>query len=96
MNRYIVMLNWTDEGIKTIEDSPHRHEAAKGLAQIYKCELVEFYLTMGSVDIVAIIDAPSDEALMKFNLALRANGNLSTQTLKTFDRESYRNILASI
>ena len=96
MNRYIVLLNWTDEGIKTVEDSPHRYEAAKALATIYKCELTEFYLTMGSVDIVAVIDAPSDEALMKFNLALRATGNLSTQTLKTFGKEAYHNILASV
>ncbi len=96
MARYIVLLCWTDEGIRSVEESPHRFETAKAIANIHGCELVEFYLTMGSVDIVAIIDAPDDEALMKFNLSLRANGNLTSTTLKAFGNDAYQRIIASV
>ena len=96
MPRYIALTTWTDQGIKNVKESPSRLDAAKALAKKHGCEIKEFYMTMGSIDMVSILEAPSDEAAAKFALTLGASGNLRTTTLKAFPEDSYRNIIAGL
>ncbi len=58
MPTYISLLEFTDDGIANIEDSPDRLEAAKRLAEEMECEVTAFYLTFGRFDAVTILDAP--------------------------------------
>ena len=44
MATYISLVNWTDQGIKTVKDSPSRLEASKALAKKYGVALVPFLL----------------------------------------------------
>lgn len=96
MPRYIALTTWTEQGMKNIKESPNRLDAAKALAKKHGCEFREFYMTMGTVDMVSIIDAPNDEAFAKFALTLGASGNLRTTTLKAFPEDAYRNIIAGL
>ena len=63
MAKYIVLLNWTDQGAKNVKDSANRYDAAKGLATKCGCTLETVYLTFGPYDLVAVLDAPNDEAV---------------------------------
>ena len=73
--------DWT-EGIKAIKDSPKRREAASKAIASLGGKLVHSYLTLGRYDVVAIIEAPDDEAAAKFALMTGAQGNLSTETMR--------------
>ena len=42
------------------------------------------YLTLGEYDLVATIEAPSDEVCVSISLALGSLGNLRSTTLKAF------------
>ena len=53
-------------------------------------------MTMGTTDMVAIIEAPNDEAMAQYGLALGASGALRTTTLKAFPEDAYRKIIAGI
>ncbi|HTJ57257.1 MAG TPA: GYD domain-containing protein, partial [Devosiaceae bacterium] len=50
MAKYVVLLNWTDQGIKTVKDSPKRYDAAKEVATKSGCTLETIYLTFGQYD----------------------------------------------
>ena len=96
MARYIELLNWTDQGVKNVKDSPKRLDAARQLAKKMGCEVRDFYMTTGACDMVVIVDAPDDEAVAKFNLTLAMGGNVRTTTLKAFPEDAYRKIIGAL
>ena len=49
MVTYIMLLNWTDQGIKNVKDSPKRLDAVKKLAKDMGGEVKSFYMTLGSM-----------------------------------------------
>jgi uncharacterized protein with GYD domain len=96
MATYIALVNYTDQGVRTVKDSPKRLDAAKKLIKDLGGELKAFYLTMGAYDIVTVAEAPNDEAIAKFVLALAASGNVRTTTLKAFPEAEYRKLIAAL
>ncbi|HKB24288.1 MAG TPA: GYD domain-containing protein [Methylomirabilota bacterium] len=96
MATYIALVNYTDQGVKNVKDSPKRLDAAKKLIKDLGGELKAFYLTMGAHDIVTVAEAPNDEAMAKFVLALAAGGNVRTLTMKAFTEAEYRKLIASL
>ena len=96
MALYITLVNWTDQGIKAIKESPARLDGARALAKKYGCTMKDFYLTIGSADMVAILEGPDDESVAKFSLALGASGSVRTTTLKAFPEETYRKIIGGL
>lgn len=96
MATYVSLINYTDQGIRNVKDSPKRLDAAKKLLKDMGGELKAFYLTMGAYDIVIVAEAPSDEAVAKFSLAVGSAGNVRTTTLKAFNEAEYRKIIAAL
>ena len=96
MATYISLVNYTDQGIRNIKDSPKRLDAAKKLLKDLGGELKAFYLTMGAYDIVIVAEAPSDEVVAKFSLAAGSLGNVRTTTLKAFTEAEFRKIVGAL
>ena len=96
MSQYIMLCNWTDQGIRHIKDSPDRLDAAKDLCRQHGAEMTGFYMTMGIYDLVAVIDAPNDDTMARIAVSLGKGGNLCTITLKAFDENQYREIIGSV
>ena len=51
MASYIVLLNYTDQGIRNVKQSPKRRKAAVAAAEKLGIKVKEAYLTMGPCDI---------------------------------------------
>lgn len=96
MAQYIILINWTDQGIRNVKESPKRLDTARAVAKKLDMELKDFYLTMGDYDMVGHLDAPNDESVAKFILGLGTLGNVRTKTLKAFSEDEYRKIIASL
>lgn len=96
MAKYILLINWTEQGIRNVKDSPKRLDAARALAKKHGGEIKDFYMTMGAHDMVAHLEAPSDEAVAKIVLVLAGGGNVRTTTLKAFAEAEYRSIIGSL
>ena len=96
MAQYIMLSNWTEQGIKNVKESPKRLDAAKALAKKFNGEILDFYMTTGAHDMVVMLEAPNDEAAAKFALSLGSAGNVRTTTLKAFPEKSYRSIIGSL
>ncbi|MGB3539307.1 MAG: GYD domain-containing protein [Mesorhizobium sp.] len=96
MTTYIMLLNWTDQGVKTVRDSPKRLDAARKQLAAMGGSFREFYLTMGEYDMVAVCEAPDDAVAARFALQLGAAGNIRSRTLKAFPENAYREVIASL
>ena len=96
MSTYIQILNWTEQGVRSIKDSPTRLEAAKKAIRELGGELKSFHMTMGAYDAVVIFEAPSDDVAARFALATAQAGNVRTQTLKAFTETQYRDIVGAL
>jgi uncharacterized protein with GYD domain len=96
MPTYITLINYTDQGIRHIKEAPKRVDAGKKLLKEMGGELKGYYLTMGAHDLVTITEAPSDEVMLRFHLALGSAGNVRTITLKAFPEAEFRKIIATL
>ena len=96
MAKYILLVDWTEQGIRTVKDSPKRLDAARKLAETAGAKLGDFYMTMGGHDMVVHLEAPDDTTVAKFVLNLAGAGNVRTQTLKAFSEDEYRKILGGL
>jgi len=96
MATYVVLLKFTQNGIANIKDSPARLDAAKQAFKAMGAELKDYFLVMGQYDAVVIAEAPNDEVVAKLALATGAQGHVSTQTMRAFNEEEYRRIIAAL
>lgn len=96
MPTYIILINYTDQGIRNVKESPKRLDAAKKLLKSMGGEFKQFYLTMGAYDLATIVEAPNDEAIAKFALVVGSLGNIRTTTLKAIPEDEYRKIIAAL
>lgn len=96
MPTYISLVEYTQSGIENIRDSPDRLDEAKSLAQELGGELSDFYLTMGQYDMVVVGEFPDDETYAEFLLYIGSGGNVSTETLKAFPEDQYRELIAEV
>ncbi len=96
MGTYIMLANWAESGIKAVKDSPKRLDRAKKLIKAEGGAMKAFYMTMGEYDMVAIYEAPDDEAAARFTLQLGMTGTLKTKTMKAFPEADYRKLLDTL
>ena len=78
MPSYIMLSNWTDQGIRHVKDSPDRLDAARKLCVQHGAEITAFYMTMGAYDMVIVIDAPNDDAFARLAISIAKGGNIRT------------------
>lgn len=96
MPSYLSLVNWTDQGVRNVKESPQRLEAVKQAVQAAGGRLIFFYMLMGEYDIATLFEAPDDETMARVLLSIAAQGNVRTKTLKAFTEEEYRRIIASL
>jgi uncharacterized protein with GYD domain len=95
MATFISLINFTDQGIRNVKDSPDRYEAFKALAEKVGGTVKGVYYTMGHYDMVVIVEG-SDEAAMTAMLKVGSLGNVRTETLRGFSLEEMRKIISKM
>ena len=93
MPTYVVLMNWTDQGIKSAKDTVQRRDRANALAEKHGASIEQVYWTVGPYDLLTIVEAPDDESATAMLLELGTAGNLRTTTLRAYDREEMSGIL---
>ena len=87
MPSYVLLLNYTDEGMRNIKYLPQHISAFRQAVEAAGGQVPSIYLTLGQYDLVATIEAPSDQACVSMALGLCSLGNMRSTTLKAFDEE---------
>ena len=96
MPTYVLLANWTDQGIRGIKELPRRLDTAKKALKDMGGEFKSVFLTLGDYDLVVIYEAPDDAVAARFNLQLGMQGNIRTRTMKAFPEAAYREIITSL
>ena len=96
MATYIVLLNYTDQGIRNVKQLPERIKAGTAAAEKLGIKVKDRYSTMGAYDAVLIVDAPNDEAVTTWVLSIGSRGNNRTQTMRAYSVDEMERILAKV
>ena len=96
MATYIVLANYTEQGIRNVGDTLKRTDAVKAMAKKAGVTMKETYWTLGAYDVVAVFDAPDDETMTALGLSLGKLGNVRTQTLRCFSAADMKGILGKV
>lgn len=96
MPTYIMMGRFTSQGMDKIRGSPARIDTARETMYSVGAELKDWYVVTGQFDYVAIIDAPDDTIMAQIALSIGSHGNITTQTMRAFTEQEYRQIVANL
>lgn len=93
MPTYVALLDWTDQGVRAFRESVDRYQAASEQFGKLGVSFKEVYWTLGAHDLVAIVDAPDDEALAAALLSVASQGNIRTTTMRAFSADEMRSLI---
>ena len=96
MATFITLVNFTDQGVRSIKESPKRADAFKAMAAKAGASVKSIYWTLGHYDMVVTLDAPDAATATSLNLAVGAAGNIRTETLTAFSGEEFGKILGKM
>jgi uncharacterized protein with GYD domain len=84
MPNYVVLMNWTEQGIREVRDTVQRNEGSKELQDKHGVSLQQTYWTVGPYDMVIIAEAADEESISAFFLEIASAGYLKTITLRAY------------
>jgi len=96
MPSYVTLLNWTEQGVRNFKDTVDRFEAAQSRLEALGVRFTEIRWTLGTYDLVGLVDAPDDEALAAGLLAVAGEGNIRSTTLRAFSRDEMRGVISKL
>jgi len=96
MHTFVALLNFTDQGIHNLRDSPHRADVFAEVAEKVGARVKDVYWTLGDHDGVLVIEAPDDETAAAVLLSLGSSGNVRIKTLRAFDWPEFQSVLDRI
>jgi uncharacterized protein with GYD domain len=96
MPRYVLLVDWTDQGVQAVEQTVDRLEHGTEIAGTFGCNIEHVWWTQGGRDMVSVIDAPDEQAMVASTLALVRLGNLRTTTLRAWTADEMREIVSRL
>lgn len=96
MATYIVLANWTDDGIKNVKDTIQRAQNFRTLCEQRGVKVLSLHWTQGRYDNIAIVEAPDEQAMMASLFASCQRGYIRTETLRAFTDSEMSAILQKV
>jgi len=94
MPTYVVLYRFTSQGRKNVRDTVKRAAEVRKQNEARGFKVLGHYWTQGRYDLVAIVDAPSEEAMVSGLFGIAETGNVSSESLRAFSAEEMQRILA--
>lgn len=95
MPKYVILGNFTDQGIRNVKGTTQRAKAFADAAAQMGGRL-EVWWTLGVYDWVAMAEAPDVATITSALLQIGMQGNARTTTLEAFDADEFEKILATL
>ena len=96
MATYVVLMQFTDQGIRTVKNSAQRAGQAAEMAKAFGCEMKQIYWTLGEYDIVSVVEAADEQGFLAFGFALGSAGNIRSQTLRAFTKDEISAVMGRL
>ncbi len=96
MPTFILSLNWTEQGIRSVKETPKRAQALRELGKRMGVDITSVYLTTGDSDLLAIVEATDDGNVAKFAMTLAAAGNVRTRTVRAWPEAEAMKLISEL
>ncbi len=96
MPTYIVLVNFTDQGIRNVKQTTERAKVLNAAAAKLGIKIKDTYWTLGTYDAVLLADAPDDDAVTALALSAGSLGNIRTQTMRAYSADEMSKILSKL
>jgi uncharacterized protein with GYD domain len=97
MPTYVVLVNFTDQGIRSVKQTTGRTDHGGEIAEKHGLKLEQAYWTVGPYDMVAVFEEPDDESMSAHLLEISSSmGTIRTTTLRAYDEQEMSGILQRI
>lgn len=96
MATYIVLANWTDQGIKNVKDTIDRMHHYRALCEQHGIKVISYYWTQGRYDNIVVVEAPDEQTMVASILASSRMGNVRSETLRAFNEGEMFTILQKV
>lgn len=96
MPTFVLLANFTDQGIRNIKDTVGRAEAFQDMAAKSGVTLKELCWTMGRYDVVAVFEAADDESAAALALGASSRGSTTCEILRAFSFADMKQILGKM
>ena len=93
MATFVVLANFTDQGVANVKNTIERADAFRHMAEKVGAKVKDIYWTLGTRDVVAIVEAPDDETATALALSVSSRGNVRSETLRAFSFDQMKQIL---
>lgn len=93
MARYVVLYRFTEEGAKSIRDTVKRARQTREENERRGFKVEALLWTQGPYDLVALVEAPSEEAMMGGMVNVVSAGNVTSTTMRAFSDQEMEGIL---
>jgi uncharacterized protein with GYD domain len=94
MPTYVVLYKFTADGAKNIRDTIKRAGRIRQQNARVGFRIRDVFWLQGQYDMIAIVDAPSEEGMMGAMLNVVSAGNVTSMTMRAFDSTEMSRILA--
>ncbi len=94
MPTYVVLYRFTGEGRKKVKETVRRAAEVRRQNEARGFKVLGHYWTQGRYDLVAVVDAPNEEAMVAGLFGIAEAGNVASETLRAFTAEEMQKILA--
>jgi uncharacterized protein with GYD domain len=92
----ISLMNFTEQGLRSVKDTAKRAAAAAEAGKKFGVTMREIFWTQGAYDIVCILEGPDEQSISAFGLAVALQGNVRSQTLRAYTKDEMGQILAKL
>ena len=94
MPRGVILVDYTDQGRRTIKDSPDRAEASKAEAAKLSVQVRDlFYTPGGPHDAAIVVEAEGPESIHKFMASVQSLGNVKMKFIRAFSIDEMRKMV---
>jgi uncharacterized protein with GYD domain len=97
MPSYVMLEQFTDQGIRNVKDTTKRAAAVRGeIAGKFGVKITDMVWTLGPYDLIVTAEAPNDEAMAQCAVSIAQLGNVKIQTLRAFHAPEVEAMLAKL
>jgi uncharacterized protein with GYD domain len=96
MPRYVLLVDWTEKGVDAADQTVDRLEHGREVGATFGCEIEHVWWTQGSHDMVSVVQAPDEQAMVAYTLAVARLGNFRTTTLRAWSADEMREIVGRL
>lgn len=84
MPTYVVLYKFTDQGVRDVKGTVQRASEARAENERRGFKVQGLYWTQGQYDMVAVVEAPDEQAMLAGLFNIGHAGNVKSETLRAF------------